>query len=223
MIKSAAIALVGAMAFTTAAQVRAPADLMPIPAYAPIEEPAVSGTSGTPAETLAVYYTPLKSTEGARQVGFGMAYHMAIVYTDHTGRSYGVSAIPSNLKTPQTPGNMFNAVFDTADNRPSTFGLLVAEANNNRAFVKNGAGDYYTHDKQGHAYPRSLVMRGTNLSAQWASIVWTYARISKLGLTYSPMTQNSNSMAGTALRRAGIGLDFSSNTYFTPGAFNPLP
>ena len=223
MIRSSALALLGAMAFTSAAQVHAPADLAPLPAYVSLEEPTVQELREKSTETLAVYYTPLTSTAAAERAGFGMAYHMGIVYTDRSGRSFGVTAIPSDLKTPQTPKNMFTALLDMATDMPSTFGTLVSDRGNNTPFVKGSTADFYTKDSQGHQYPHSLVMRGRNLSAQWGTIVTTYARIGHLGLTYSPMTQNSNSLAANALRRAGIGLDFSSSTYFTPGAFTQLP
>ena len=42
-------------------------------------------------------------------------------------------------------------------------------------------------------------------------------------LTYSPISKNSNSMAGTALRNAGLAIPFSVETKFAPAVFTKLP
>jgi hypothetical protein len=110
-----------------------------------------------------------------------------------------------------------------ASNKPSDFGTLVADPHNNTQFVKGRMDDYYTQDYQGKEFPHALAMQGKDLSAQWAIIVKTYAAIGSMGLTYVPTSQNSNSMAGEALRRAGIPVPFSSYAHFAPGEFTYLP
>ena len=50
-------------------------------------------------------------------------------------------------------------------------------------------------------YPHVTVASAPNLSDRWALILRSYSEIGTLHLTYSPLSQNSNSMAGTALRR----------------------
>lgn len=196
-----------------------PADVQPAAVSA--MPAAIDDPSGL--ETLEVYYSPLDSTRVARFFGLGMAYHMAIVYTDRNGVSRAASSGPSDLSAPQTPEHALSAVFASFDDQPSAFGTLASDPRNGTPFLKGGAGDHSTEDGAGHAYPRTTMLRGKDLSARWGSILRTYARIDAMKLTYSPVTQNSNSLATTALRRAGVTLAFSSDTVFVPGAFTDLP
>ena len=224
MIKIAALPLLGAMAaFTTAGQVHpsappAPRPAITMPVHGAVTDPDADGT-----ETITVYYSPLESTKVTKLVGFGMAYHMAVVYTDRAGNSFGASSGPSNDAGAQTPANAVRAIVYMADEQPSSFGTLVSDPLNDHVFVKGTAADYYTQNREGRAYPRALVAKGRDLSARWSVILRTYAAVGGLGLTYSPTSQNSNSLAGTALRRAGLSPAFSSDTMFAPGVFTELP
>lgn len=219
MVKVSALALLSAMTFTTAAQMRLPTDM---PAAAAPALPTATNDAGG-LETLTIVYSPLDSTRVASSVGLGMAYHMAVVYTDRNGVSYGASSGPSDLSAPQTPRHAFGAVLASFGERPSAFGTLVADPKNGAPFVKGSAADYYTKDAAGHAYPSAVALRGRDLKARWTSIQATYARVGRMSLTYSPVTQNSNSLAVTALRQAGVTVAFSSGTLFVPGAFTRLP
>ena len=174
-------------------------------------------------DTIAIYYTPLSSTKVAEVVGLGEAYHMALVYTDGRSRSYGASSGPSNHMTAQTPSLAVAAAFASTMGVPSAFGTLLSDPVNNHPFTKGRPEDYYTQDDEGDPYPFTVVMRGENLSAQWQTILRTYVAVGRLGLTYSPISQNSNSMAGAALRAAGIAIPFSSQTWFVPAVFTRLP
>ena len=174
-------------------------------------------------DTIAIYYTPLTSTKVAEVVGLGEAYHMALVYTDGSGRSFGASSGPSNHMTAQTPGLALSAAFASTMGVPSAFGTLLSDPANDHPFTKGRPDDYYTQDDEGNAYPSTTVLRGENLSAQWQVILRTYVAVGKLKLTYSPISQNSNSMAGSALRAAGIPIPFSSKTWFVPAVFTRLP
>ena len=220
MIRIVAFAFAGLTAFTSAEQV-SHRHVSATPQTASAITLEDTDTEGM--ESLRVYYTPLDSTEVAKYVGLGKAYHMAIVYTDARGLSYGVSSGPSNLSAPQTPTGALSALVDAARDRPSRFGTLVSDPHNNMPFVMDGATDVYTRDASHRSYPHALVSRGRDLSATWAAIVRTYGMIGGMHLTYSPVSQNSNSMAGTALRRAGVELPFSSGSLFTPGRFTELP
>ena len=223
MIRIAALPLLGVMAFTTAAQVHPPAPqtVRRAPTFhmhADVADPSATGT-----ETITVYYSPLESTKVTRLIGFGMAYHMALVYTDRAGHSFGASSGPSNAASPQTPANAVQAIVYMAGDKPSSFGTLVSDPVNDHVFIKGSADDYYTHNRDGLAYPRALIAKSKDLSAQWSMIVRTYEAVGALSLTYSPSNQNSNSLAGTALRRAGLAPAFSSDTVFAPGVFTDLP
>lgn len=174
-------------------------------------------------DAIAVYYTPLTSTKVAEIIGLGQAYHMALVYTDGRGRSFGASSGPSNHMTAQTPGLAVAAAVASTMGVPSAFGTLLSDPSNNHAFTRGRPDDYYTQDDEGEPYPFTIVLRGENLSAQWQCILRTYVAVGRLGLTYSPISQNSNSMAGVALRAAGIAIPFSSKTWFVPALFTRLP
>ena len=174
-------------------------------------------------DTIAIYYTPLTSTKVAEVIGLGEAYHMALVYTDGSGRSFGASSGPSNHMTAQTPGLAVAAAFASAMGVPSAFGTLLSDPVNNHVFTKGRPDDYYTQDDEGDPYPFTIVSTGRDLSAKWQTILRTYVAVGRLGLTYSPISQNSNSMAGSALRAAGIAIPFSSKTWFVPAVFTHLP
>ena len=174
-------------------------------------------------ETIAIYFSPLASTKIAATIGLGLAYHIAVVYTNGAGQSFGASSGPSNQSTHQTPALAFDAILASAKNQPSEFGTLKSDPKNNHAFLRGHPEDYYTQDFDGTAYPHIVAIEGSNLSAQWQTILASYTMVSNLRLTYSPVSQNSNSMAGTALRRAGIAIPFSAATKFAPAMFTILP
>lgn len=174
-------------------------------------------------ETIVVYFTPLASTRIIAYVGLGLAHHMAIVYTNSAGQSFGASSGPSIQSTLQTPQNAISALNSLDKNEPSDFGTLMSDPHNNTPFEKGRMNDYYTQDFQGKEFPHETVLEGLDLSAQWQTIVKMYAAIGQMDLTYSPTSQNSNSMAGEALRRSGLRVPFSSNARFAPAVFTRLP
>ena len=77
MLKVVSLAVMGALSLASAAQVQSSIPQGSVRVPAPIA--TMQQMEGP--ESLAVYYTPLASTEVSRFVGFGTAYHMAIVYT----------------------------------------------------------------------------------------------------------------------------------------------
>ncbi len=174
-------------------------------------------------ETIVVYYTPLLSTRIVAYVGLSMASHMGIVYTNSAGQSFGVTSGPSNVRTRQTPAHALSALYYVWSNSPSSFGTLVSDKNNNKPFEKGRLADYFTQDSEGNQYPHVVVLQGGDISQKWAMIVKAYRDIGQLRLTYSPTSQNSNSMAATALRNAGISVPSSSQTAYVPGSFTCLP
>jgi Ca2+-binding RTX toxin-like protein len=76
-------------------------------------------------------------------------------------------------------------------------------------------------DENNILLPSITVATSQNLSAQWATIVQTETDISNMNLPYSPLTQNSNSEANTALLSAGISLPTDSG-FWTPAGGNLL-
>ena len=174
-------------------------------------------------ETIAVFYTPLASTKLAAWLGLAVASHMAIVYTNAAGQSFGVSAGPSIHLMLQSPSQLITPVVASALNELSGFGALMSDPNNDHAFRRRQPEDYYTQDADGTPYPSATVVNGRDLSAKWRAIVAAYRAVSALRLTYSPISQNSNSMAGTALRAAGLPIPFSRATPYAPAVFTQLP
>ena len=128
-------------------------------------------------ETIAIYFTPLASTKVAAVVGLGLAYHMAIIYTDGAGRSFGASSGPSASATAQTPALALRAIYASAENRPSAYGTLLSDPKNNHMFIKGHPEDYYTQDFEGMEYPHVVAATGRDLSAQWTAILASYATI----------------------------------------------
>ncbi len=178
---------------------------------------------GPALETITVYFSPLEATRIVEKVGLGIAHHIGIVYTNKAGQSFGVSSGPSIQSTQQTPPNALRAIVSQASNEPSDFGTLVSDPHNDTPFVKGAMDDYYTQDYEGKEFPHALAMQGGDLSAQWKVILKAYSAMGKMNLTYSPVSQNSNSMAGEALRRAGIPVPFSAKARFAPAVFTHLP
>ena len=174
-------------------------------------------------ETITIYFSPLPSTKIATVIGLDLAYHMALVYTNAAGESFGASSGPSDQSTRQTPASALTSLVASARNAPSDFGTLLSDPKNNHLFIIGRPEDYYTQDYEGTPYPHAMAMSGRDLSAQWHSILDTYTIVGKMRLTYSPISQNSNSMAGTALRKAGIPIPFSAQTKFAPALFTILP
>ena len=86
-------------------------------------------------------------------MGLGLAYHMAIIYTDGAGRSFGASSGPSASATAQTPALALRAIYASAENRPSAYGTLLSDPKNNHMFIKGHPEDYYTQDFEGMEYP----------------------------------------------------------------------
>ena len=220
MLKLAALALAGLTVVAMTPRI-VPDVEFPQPAPAVTAAPWSDDASR---ETLTAYYSPLPSTGVARFVGLGMAYHMALVYTDADGRSYGASSGPSDLASGQTPRNALSALVAAAADAPvSAFGTLVSDPRNGTPFTIDGAGDSYTHDGRGCPYPSEVVAHSRDLRSQWAVILRTYAGVGRMHLPYSPISQNSNTVAATALRRAGLDVRFSKSTPFAPGLFTRLP
>ncbi len=174
-------------------------------------------------ETIAIYYTPIAATKILSAVGLGVACHMSLVYTDNRHQMFGATSGPSNHSAQLTPTQALIALLDVALQRPSMFGTLVADRHNDETFEQGSLNDVYTQDAYGMKYPPFVVLEGRDLTAKWKTILRTYVAVDRLHMTYSPISQNSNSMAGTALRNAGIVIPFSSATNFAPAVFTALP
>ena len=172
-------------------------------------------------ETIKIIYSPVINVPT-----LGTGHHMTLVYTDSQGRNFSASSGPT-VNPAQTVSNVIEAAAAARYNKPSPYEYLTASDNNGSQFTPGQNGETITRDANGNPYLSNVVATGDNLSSRWNTILDTYDRVASLHLPYSPLTQNSNSMAGTALAKAGIPLvgflpsilDFPR----VPGMFIPLP
>jgi Ca2+-binding RTX toxin-like protein len=139
------------------------------------------------------------------------------------------------MGTAGTALNIAAAIEQANTNTPSIWGTLKVEKSG--AFTPNdpsaGVDVVPTIDSDtgvrnanaGTPYRSQILATGEDLSEQWNTIVSTYNKIADLNLTYSPATQNSNSVANTALSAAGVPLpkDTGPSGTFTPASSNKLP
>src|SRR5450830_1084655 len=190
--------------------------------------------------SISVIFLPVAPLPGTGT----MTYHETLVYTTPTGSHY-ISAGPTtfNKDVPWDSGLLgkaelaffiSNAIVQAALNAPSPWGTLKVEQNG--TFVpgdvtpQTGGIDVVPafdpdtgipNSDVGTPYPSQVLITGNDLSAQWATIVQTYSSIASLNLTYSPSTQNSNSVANTALAEAGVPLPNTS--LLVPASDTRLP
>ncbi len=157
-------------------------------------------------ESIAVYFKPLSTFSGLTY------YHETLLYTDSNGVQYLVTAYDS-IDAAGTIRNVSEAAAAAEYGFASNFGTIVTQVTPLSAL---------SQDEQAHwlgtaanPYTNQVLATGTNLSQQWASISQAYQEIGSANLAYSPMTQNSNSVASTGLTAAGVQLP-SGTTIFGP-------
>ncbi|TFZ54491.1 hypothetical protein E4V01_25105, partial [Methylorubrum sp. Q1] len=148
------------------------------------------------------------------------AYHITLVYINNRGQSFYTSAGPTIPASPDASTSL-GASKDAVEGRATAYGVLGYKT---EQFDINDPSNPTMIDKDsGIPYQTKILSQGTNLSSQWNTILETYHSISTLGVPYSPGWQNSNSVAGTALRKAGISIPFDSSSKWAPGLLLQLP
>ncbi|MEB0229088.1 hypothetical protein QN414_32920, partial [Pseudomonas sp. 5S1] len=138
----------------------------------------------------------------------------------------------------QKAENIVLAAASVGTNTPSIWGTLKVEGSGGFIPKDTTAGvdvvpqlDPNTgvaNENSGTVYASQVLATGSDLSAQWGTIVSTYNNVVPLNLTYSPATQNSNSVANTALAAAGVSLPtntelFGADQTLTPASGSMLP
>lgn len=186
-------------------------------------------------ETITVYFKPLGSFDGTTY------YHETLVYTNSNNQSFYTQAFASDPTPAAVAGGPASAAAALADamaaaaiNGPSPFGTLQVQTNVafNPSVVANSSLGI-TNDGF-NIFPSQTVAEGSNLSSQWAEINAAFENIGNEDIPYSPLTQNSNSTANSALEDAGIALpsnispgivppDGNDNKLWVPGGDNTLP
>src|SRR3989454_1456274 len=150
-----------------------------------------------PAESISVVYQPVVSFAGLT------AYHETLVYTDASGNQSFASA---GASTPEPGGsslsNISQASSAVASGTTSVYGTLQV-VNGSVADLSNPE-----HDRMfgppNAPFATQVLTTSSDLSGQWQSILNTENYIASQNLAYSPLTQNSNSVANTALTAAGL-------------------
>ena len=150
-----------------------------------------------PAESISVVYQPVVSFVGLT------AYHETLVYTDASGNQHFATA---GASTPEPGGsslsNISQASSAVASGTTSVYGTLQV-VNGSVADLSNPE-----HDRMfgppNAPFATQVLTTSSDLSGQWQSILNTENYIASQNLAYSPLTQNSNSVANTALTAAGL-------------------
>jgi autotransporter passenger strand-loop-strand repeat protein len=150
-----------------------------------------------PDETISVVYEKLGS------IGGQAYYHETLVYKNAAG---DIVAIATSGPTISPPGNQFFPFSESAVaakiGLPSLYGFLHATIGAPSDFQQTDLDRLLGTAASPNA--SEVAVTGLDLSSQWNVIVQKEQQISSENLPYSPFSQNSNSMATTALVAAGI-------------------
>jgi hypothetical protein len=155
-------------------------------------------------ETIQVVYKPLNYPVLGQYL-----YHETLVYTNSQGEQFYTSGDYSNdkgnlnqeLGIGGVADNLVAAAVDVEYDVPSVWGVLTTSTNISLTSA-NQVG--ITNDANGKAYPSEVVASASDLSGQWAAINNAELEAVAQKPTYSPATQNSNSLATVGLDGAGI-------------------
>jgi uncharacterized Zn-binding protein involved in type VI secretion len=146
-------------------------------------------------ETISVYFEKLGS------VGGKSYYHETVVYTDSTGAQHLATAYASQIPAGSI-GGLSQASAAARSGTASDYGVLQTQTSQVSDLSK--AEQEHWLGSADDPYPQAVVATGDDLSGQWQSIQQAYQNIGEQNLPYSPLTQNSNSAATSALKAAGI-------------------
>jgi hypothetical protein len=187
---------------------------------------------------ITAYYSPVGPTSSGDSATGTIIYHITLAYTDNNGNSSYISAGPTipdsslNLSISDKAKEMNLAAGDVLTNAESKWGTLQV----------NGQGSFTPGDTSqgidvvprinpstgnininaGTPYFKDVVSNNATLT-EWNTIKQTYSDIASLHLTYSPYTQNSNSVACTALAKAGLSIPDTGLFTLTPACDVRLP
>lgn len=178
-----------------------------------------SGGSGGQGNSISAIFTPVGPHTSDNATGT-VIYHITLVYKTPFGSEY-ISAGPqiSNATLKLSTGDTLTGIVKAADNvltnTPSVWGTL--KVNGQSSFtpgdrvagidvVPNINPDTGIRNSDGGTKYSSETITNSANDSTWAQIKQAYNDMSGLNLTYSPATQNSNSVACTALNVAGLSI-----------------
>ena len=166
-----------------------------------------------PEETIQVVFKPVASVDDVT------GYHETLAYTAANGRREYASAYASQTDPQGNPAaDLVRASAAVHDGAASPHGILKTETGD--------AAGLDILERPGHPVRSETVAHGANLSDQWAGVKEACAEIGAAGIAYSPLTQNSNSTATTAMVVSGIRPPADNGMLghrWTPAADNTLP
>jgi len=180
-------------------------------------------------DTISVYYDPLAAT-------FNIGNHGTLVYTNsETGISEFTTGFPSG-PTPGTFTGLASAViggaYDVGTNTPApSFGVLAASSGyltGPDANLSPTVQNLWINQSTGQWQNSQVLMTGTSgsLAGVMSCLVSAEAGIGAENLTYSALTQNSNSLFATALQICSVPQPTTNGILsgnWTPAAGNILP
>jgi hypothetical protein len=126
--------------------------------------------------------------------GSVLGHHVVLNYIDSNGKHYTLQGMPEK-KFDHNAAKLGaflreEIVSDGANNRDSPFQRLRANT--------DGPSDPASNR------PLTLIAEGENLRSQWDRMTDFGDAINSIGYEYRPLSQNSNSFAAAALKRAGF-------------------
>jgi hypothetical protein len=137
-------------------------------------------------------------------------FHETLVYTNANGERFIATAFTTLNPANTGALDVSQAAIDAANGKPSVWGTLDTKTGPITDFTNTQGGANWMAallGAPGNPNPSEIVATGKglgSLSAKWAIIEQTEANIKGMNLSYSPTTQNSNSVASTAQKAAGI-------------------
>ena len=165
-----------------------------------------------PEETIQVVFKPVAS------IGDVIGYHETLVYTAANGRREFASAYASETHPQGNPvADLVQASAAVHDGAASPYGVLKTETGDAAGLDILG--------RPSHPLHLETVAHGADLLIQWARVKDAYAEVGAAGIAYSPLTQNSNSTASTAMVVSGIRPPMDNGMlghHWTPAADNIL-
>lgn len=140
--------------------------------------------------------------------GAVLGYHVVLNYVDSNGKHHTLQGMPEQkFDRNATKLSAFlreEVLSDGANNKDSPFQRLRAKTNE--------------PSDSASSRPRMLIAEGQNLRSQWERMTKFGDEVNSTGYEYRPLSQNSNSFAAAALKRAGF---FGPGTAF-PEIFDRL-
>ena len=155
-------------------------------------------------EKIAIFFEPLSGS---------LFYHETLVYTDSTGAQYFSVAYPSNDMPKGFVGDLIaQSQYAVATGTNSIYGHLTTEQN---VPVSSSSGSTLVHwfGPPNAPYHSEIVDVGNDLSQEWQKICQAYSLIGAENLPYGVLTQNSNTVVGSALAFADIPLPTDTDIY----------